>query len=366
MKLLSRLLIGVLAVLIAGAVALAIMLPPGGLSGALLLWRVTGNGATLADAFAPEALREVGGWVGRNGTFRQGDIYQPRGTAKAVLVLVPGASPQGRNDSRLVIAANGLAKSGFIVLVPEIANFRRLRIEDSDIDLIGDAILAAADRPQGSRVALLAASYALPPTIKAAMQAETRDLVGLVVGVGGVYDSVETAKFLVTGGTNPFGTWSFLAIHADLVADPADRTTLSAIAARRLADPSANVDDLTASLGEEGKAVFALATARDEESFDEAKASLPTALAERLVNIGLAGSSLDALNADVILIHGRRDRIVPSTEAESLAQALKPDQARVILLDGLDHADPASLRKDDLIGAISAAGALMQWRDAGE
>lgn len=366
MKILLRAGLGLIALLVAGVIALATFLPPGGLSGALLLWRVTGNGTTLADAFAPEVLREVGGWLGRGSVFRQGDIYQPRGPSAAVLVMVPGASPQGRNDSRLVAAANALARSGFTVLVPEIANFRRLRIEDSDIDLIGDAILAAADRPEGTRLGLLAASYALPPTIKAAMQSETRDLVDLVVGIGGVYDSVATAKYLVTGGLNPFGTWSFLAIHADLVSDPADRTSLAAIAARRLADPKADIADLTATLGEEGSTILAMATAPDEQTFDDAKEALPAALAERLVNIGLAATSLDALRADVILIHGRGDKIVPVTEAESLAQALQPDQARLIILDGLDHADPTSLGKGDIIGAITAAGALMQWRDAGE
>ena len=59
-----------------------------------------------------------------------GDIYGPGGadTPQAVTVLVPGVVPRGKDDPRLVALGRTLARAGFLVLVPDLANLRDLNI----------------------------------------------------------------------------------------------------------------------------------------------------------------------------------------------------------------------------------------------
>jgi pimeloyl-ACP methyl ester carboxylesterase len=355
-----------LLLLLAAAAGVFFWLPKGSMEGAALLARLAAGPGSFVASTGMEVLPEQSGWIGRGGTFRQGDIYRPRGTTKAVLILIPGGSPQGRQDVRLVLAATALAKAGFIIMVPEITNFRQMKVEAGDIALIEEAILAAADLPEGRRVGLVAASYALPATIKAALSPETRDLVSMVVGIGGLYDSISTARHVVTARINPFSTWWFLAVHSDLVESPADRTSLQAIARRKLQDPAAAIDDLTASLSPEGASVLALATAPDAAGFDDALNNLPPELVRAITGIGLTETPLDELAARVLLVHGANDPIVPPDNTEKLIQALRPGQGQAFILPGLTHADPADLSVSDLHSALAASGIIMQWRDGEE
>ena len=60
------------------------------------------------------------------------DLYLPPDNAEAALVLVPGMTPAGKDDRRLVDFANALARAGFLVLVPEIGGLRDLRVSPGD------------------------------------------------------------------------------------------------------------------------------------------------------------------------------------------------------------------------------------------
>jgi hypothetical protein len=56
------------------------------------------------------------------------DLYVPRDGAKAALVLVPGVTPEGKDDQRLIAFAETMSRAKFLVLVPDIATLRDLRV----------------------------------------------------------------------------------------------------------------------------------------------------------------------------------------------------------------------------------------------
>ena len=55
---------------------------------------------------------------------------------------MPGLTPYGKDDPRLAAFAGSLAWSRFLVLLPEIANLRALRVSGADSAIIADAIEA--------------------------------------------------------------------------------------------------------------------------------------------------------------------------------------------------------------------------------
>ncbi|MBM3542214.1 MAG: alpha/beta hydrolase, partial [Alphaproteobacteria bacterium] len=57
-----------------------------------------------------------------------GDLYRPAAPPRAVLVLVPGASSEGKDHPQLVAFAASLARVGFAVFVPELPALRRLQV----------------------------------------------------------------------------------------------------------------------------------------------------------------------------------------------------------------------------------------------
>jgi fermentation-respiration switch protein FrsA (DUF1100 family) len=60
--------------------------------------------------------------------------------------------------------------------------------------------------------------------------------------------------------------------------------------------------------------------------------------------------------AQVLLLHGRSDNLIPYTESIALAKALHPDRVRLFIIDGLAHVDfkPKAQDVPQLLGIMHA------------
>ncbi|MFQ5958932.1 MAG: RNA methyltransferase, partial [Alphaproteobacteria bacterium] len=185
-----------------------------------------------------------------------GDLYRSGDETLAALVLVPGAAEAGKDDARLVAFATTLARARFAVLVPDIASLRALHVRAADARDIADAVAhlsSLGDAAPDGRVGVVAISYAVGPAVIAALEADIRDKLRFVVGIGGYYDIEAVVTFFTTGSyrerpgapwryraPNAYGKWVFVAGNAERVRDPRDRTTLQAMARRKLNDLEAD------------------------------------------------------------------------------------------------------------------------------
>lgn len=318
----------------------------------------------------------------------EADLYRPLDRpALASLVLVPGATPEGRDDARVVEFARRLTTARFVVLVPEIANIRALRIGPEDADAIADAIVHAARldpaRPRvrdgaadakviGERPAgLIAVSYAAGPAMLAAIRPTVDDRVGFILLIGPYHDSTAAVTFVTTGAyrlpgesdwqrlaPNTRAPWAFMLSNAEAVGDAEDAAILTAIAQRRLEDPSASIADLSPDLGPAGRSVLTLVENRDPERVPALLSALPDGVRARLAALDLARRDLSAIDAPVLLMHGRDDAVIPYTESLALRDALPPGQGELFLLDAFAHVDlgtPGTRDTLTLLGLIQAA-----------
>lgn len=332
------------------ALALAACSPVRGFDAALVLADLAaGSGPSWLKSRTGTPARESRTWAvdGRAG---QGDLYRPAGPVRAALVLVPGAAREGRDDPRLIAFATTLARAGFLVLVPEIANLRDLKLQPADARAIADAGIAAADAAPGLPLGLGAFSYAVGPAVLAGLEPDLMPKLSFILGIGGYHDSVATIAFFTTGRfrgpgesvwraatPNAYGKWVFVRTNADRIEDGRDRTTLMAIAGRKMNDLAAEVGDLVAILGPEGRAVWDLIANADPEVVPDLVAALPDAIRADIDGLNPARRDLRGLKARLILVHGRDDPIVPWTESLALAAAVS--SADLWLLDRLPHVD---------------------------
>ena len=83
----------------------------------------------------------------------EGDVYSPPNTVRAAMVLVPGAAVLGRDEPRLQALARTFARAGFVVLVPELPEVRRLALSQARCRPggVGDAPVAAVAAQQAAR-----------------------------------------------------------------------------------------------------------------------------------------------------------------------------------------------------------------------
>lgn len=306
-------------------------------------------------------------WAHR-GQVLAADLYRPRAPL-AALVLMPGLGREGRRDARVVAFARALARTQFAVMVPDVPNFQAQRVSADDGALVADAVRDLLARPEGKGpVGIVAVSYAVGPAVLAALEPDLAPRVDVIVAIGGYYDTTSVVTFFTTGYyretaaepwrrgvPNAYGKWVFVLANAERLDDAHDRMALAAMARRKLADLNADIGDLTAGLGPEGRAVVDLLANHDPDRVPGLIADLPAAVRADLAGLSLAGRDLSMLKADFILIHGRDDAIIPYTETQALARAVPDSQAHVALLDSLAHAD---------LGPGGLADGFRLWRAA--
>lgn len=294
-------------------------------------------------------------------------------------MLVPGAAERGKDDPRLIAFATSLARARFVVLVPDIESLRRLTIGPEDTGRIADALRhlgGRGDIPKPGALGLVAISYAAGPAILAALAPDLRARVRFVLAVGGYYDMTAAVTFFTTGRfregpqapwrhktPNAYGKWVFLRANAGRLEDARDRWLLDAMARRKLADLDAPLDDLAARLGPEGRSVHALLANRDSEAVPALIADLPATLRSDMAALDLSHAELSRLAAELILLHGRNDGIIPYTESQALAAAVAPNRVTLCLVGNLSHVELGPGGLPDALRLLAATYRLLALRD---
>jgi hypothetical protein len=333
-----------------------------------------GSGASsLKEATAPPRRLPVAFEI--EGRPRQGDLYLPADAA-ARIVLVPGLTPRGRDDPRVVAFATTLARARFEVLVPDLPQMRALQVTGQDAVPIADAAFFLDTRGKEMPLGLIAVSFAVGPAVGALYEPPAAGRVDFVVTIGGYYDLEALITFVTTGyyrqtPTDPwhhqtpaaYGKWVFLLTNAQRVDDPADRQALYEMAERKLGNGDADVADLVRRLGAQGRTVHALLDNHQPERVPDLIAALPAAIRDEMAALDLKCRDLARLPVDFIVVHDRNDTIIPATQSIQFAAATAPDRAHLFLIGSLEHAVPGAPDIVDGMTMVSAVYRVLAYRD---
>ncbi|HEX6766408.1 MAG TPA: hypothetical protein VF103_13040, partial [Polyangiaceae bacterium] len=107
------------------------------------------------------------------------------------IVIAHGVHHDGIDERRLVAFARALARTGRVVLTPELAELADYRITASGVSVIRDSVayaLERADHVEGERVGLIGFSFAGGLALVAASDPNVGQRLGFVTSVGGHHD----------------------------------------------------------------------------------------------------------------------------------------------------------------------------------
>ena len=315
------------------------------------------------------------------GRTHRGDLYQSPQGASAGIVLVPGVVPQGKDDSRIVALAQTLARLQFVVLVPDLPGPRRYQVRARDVREVADAFQFLNSRkdlvPQG-RLGIAGFSYGAGPVLLAALEPDIRDDVDFIITLGGYYNLHSIVTYFTTGyfktepdgawqylQPSPYNKWVFTLSNADLLERRGDRTSLRALAHEALEDDGIVPVLSSGNLSPDAQALYRLMTNEDPNRVPELIRQLPANILIELEGLNPASRDLTTLQADVILVHGRSDTMIPYSESLALAKALPPERVKLFVIDGLVHVDVRTERQDIPL-FISAIEALLAQREQHE
>jgi dienelactone hydrolase len=287
-------------------------------------------------------------------------VYSPDGSPRHSVLLIPGLHPAGIADERLVTLARTLAEANVTVVTAAIPGVTAFDITPRLTDHIETAALWLADdaalAPAG-RIGLIGVSFSGGLAVVAAGRSSLAGRLRYVLSLGGHDDLERTLEYLCGCGSpcpgcddeppapHDYGAAVVLLNVADRVVPPEQVPALRE-AVRRYLDASylARTDP-----GGAEREFLAIRTSASE--FPEPSATLLGYLAARDISrLGpivlphmrtmarapsLSPARSPAPSVPLLLLHGRRDNVIPATEARHLATRVEGHVPVRLLVTGL-------------------------------
>ena len=269
------------------------------------------------------------------------------------IFFVNGAVPQGRELPQVRRLAEGFARAGYLVVVPDLPGLTEDEITPETASETLEVARVVSGRPdaRGGEVGLVGVSTGATLALLAAEKEGLEGRVSVVAGVA-PYADIKTVLNIATTGhyrkdgekiryeADPFLSYAIARSLISALPPGEDRKTLLAELDRvdRL-DPEPLADLRARRLGDLGagaRSVVELLANEDPGRFDELYAGLPVEVRADLRKLSpLAGD--ERLGAPVELVSGPRDRYFPVSESYAISR-IAPDH-RVTVTEALDHAE---------------------------
>lgn len=283
------------------------------------------------------------------------EIVRPAGSGPwPTWVFVNGAHPLRRKEPVVWRLSQGLARAGYMVVVPDLPGLGngQITMRTSDAAVSVTAFAMRLPDARDGRVALVGASMGAGLALLAASRCNEDDRVSAVAAVAPFAD-LEKLICLATTGSYPgeggLERHDVTNLHRRVLArslvalleDSADRKSLLATLERVRDDddPLAHLPTHAENLGPAAASVVRVLRNSDPERFPELCRDLPLHVVAALSALSPA-RSCTGLRAPVEIVVPPSDVYFPPGEARTLAHCL-PD-ARVTVTRSLDHTRPAA------------------------
>jgi len=283
-------------------------------------------------------------------------VVRPEGEDKLpALFFVNGVVTQGRELPEVQRLAEGLARAGYLVVVPDLPGLRRGEIRPQTVHETVEVAKAISERPdaRGGKVGLVGVSTGATLAVLAAEKDELEGRVSVVAGVAPYTDARTVLDIATTGyyqkdgrpvryDADPFLPGVITQSLVSTLPPSEDRDALL--------DELEEVDRLRPEfltdlrgMGPEASSVAEFLANDDPQRFEELYEGLPEGVRSKMEELSpLAGD--ERLSVPVEVISGPEDKYFPVSESYAIVR-IAP-QARVTVTEALDHVEPSSSFRD--------------------
>ena len=298
------------------------------------------GGPTRHEALFPQAVGEG-----------VADVYRPAGDGPhAAVLLFLGVNPAGRDDSRVVNLAEGLARSGMVVMVPWSESMTEYKIDPAEVDNLVNAFtyLRGRDYVDPERVGMGGFCVGASLAAVAAQDARIRDNVAFVNFFGGYYDArdllvavASRSRFDEDGRRDWEPSDQSLRTFRNHLIDSVESEDEQDLLRRVFEQGEAAAPEEVAALSDEADAAYRLMSSASVEESRELLGRLSPEFQEELDRMS-PSRNVANLKALTLIMHDTEDNNVPSEESRRLAAAMEGGgNVRHTEFVFFQHMDPA-------------------------
>ena len=279
------------------------------------------------------------------------DLYRPDGPGKrAAVLLFLGVNPAGRDDERVVNLAEGLARSGMVVMVPWSETMTQFRIDPEEVDNLVYAFqyLRSLEYVDPERVGMGGFCVGASLATVAAQDFRIREEVAFINFFGGYYDAKDLLLAIASRirfGGDDQKAWepsdqTVRTFRNHLIENVERREERELLTRVFIQGGAASPEELE-ELSDVGRAVYGLLSGVSLEEARGLLEQMPDELLESLSYIS-PSEKIGELKARMLIMHDAEDANVPSEESRRLADVLKErGDVRYTEFVFFQHMDPA-------------------------
>jgi pimeloyl-ACP methyl ester carboxylesterase len=284
-------------------------------------------------------------------------VAKPEGEGPwPAVFFVNGVVTEGRELPEVRRLAEGLARAGYLVVVPDLPGLRRGEIRPETVHETLEVAREIAGRPDArdEGVSLIGVSTGATLALLAAGDGDLAQQVSVVAGVA-PYTDVKTVLSTATTGHYRNGDGQMVPYESDpFLAGAITQSLVSTLPPSRdrdvLLDELEEVDRLRPEfladlrgMGAEARSVAELLENTDPNRFDDLYRGLPDGVRAKMEELSpLAGDR--HLDVPVELISGPQDKYFPVSESRAVVR-IAPE-ARVTVSEALDHVEVSYSARD--------------------
>ena len=271
-------------------------------------------------------------------------LYLPHGvTNPPGMVVVHGVHHLGMNEPRLVNFARAFAASGVAILTPELPGISDYHVDLQSIEVIGESTHELRQRLHTPKVGLMGLSFSGGLSLLAAADPEFAPNISYVVAVGAHDDLSRVSRFFINNQifrpdgsvqhlqAHDYGALVLVYSHLEDFFLPADvekaRFTLRSLLYEDVPVAQKEIQHLSP----QGRAKMQLLFDHKINAIAPELLKDIDAHQKEMTAVSPAGK-LYHLKADVLLLHGAGDDVIPASETLWLAREVPPEHLKNALI----------------------------------
>jgi pimeloyl-ACP methyl ester carboxylesterase len=281
-------------------------------------------------------------------------VVRPDGSGPwPAVVFVNGATRRGRHHPHVQRLARGLARAGYLAVVPDVPGLRRgeITVRTAERTIAVVRAVSAGPEVRKGRVALFGVSVGATLALLAAEEPRLAGRISVVAGIAPYTSLAEVIRIATTGFYRsdgrlfPYRAESFLALvtaRSLAAALPRGRDRARLLTRLRAVDDDAPAPlgilraRWTSELGRRARMVVMLLQNRDPRRFDRLYARLPRSFRARMRRLSPI-IAVRRLEAPIEIASAPRDKYFPLSESRALARQA---DVRITVTSTLEHAIP--------------------------
>lgn len=323
-------------------------------AGLFLLDVISGDDASLLKSISNSPVERTGSFRTTNESEIVYDLYVPAAETPAPLIVAAhGFTGDGKDDTRLKSFARSLARTGFMVLVPDLPDMKNYRLGFDDVADLRSCYRFARALPETDtvRIGVFGFSFGAGPVLISIADSAVAPPLKFAFVFGGYYNLKRAFRYTLTGYYDDAGfadqlqvrnlkrRWKFLLGNMDRVPVTETRDRFVEIVKLKAGHPELEVDSLLSEISPDEASVFRFMGNTDPERYDLLFSAMPEECRHWIDTLALHHYT-EHIHTQLLISHSETDPVIPFTESLLLAENLTGGPQPVVgIMNLFSHVD---------------------------